>query len=107
MMVNGPIPTPHIDHINGIKSDNRIQNLRPATVSENHQNRRGVVASSGLMGVSWSKKDKLWIASIKVNKVQIRLGYFRDPEEAHQAYLRAKAIHHPFVAGQEEYRATS
>lgn len=106
-MTYGDITTPHIDHVNGVKDDNRISNLRLATPSENGQNRRGVVNPTGLMGVCWSKKDDRFVALIKIGGVQMRLGYYRDAESAHQAYLRAKAIYHPFVAGQEEYYASS
>jgi len=83
----------HIDHINGIKIDNRIDNLRVVTVSGNVQNQRKARVDnthSGLLGSHWDKKSGKYNAVINVNKVRIFLGAFADPMEAHQAYLTAK-----------------
>lgn len=60
-------PTLMIDHINGIKADNRWANLRLVTNSQNQQNKRNLVSNntSGYTGVHWSKQAKRWIAYIK------------------------------------------
>lgn len=89
-------PKEHIDHINGNCSDNRLENLREATRSENMQNRKKAHKNSsvGLMGVQ--RNGKRWKATIRVNTVSIYLGTFDTPESAHDAYLKAKKELHPF-----------
>lgn len=85
-MHNGPIPEGiFIDHINGIKSDNRIANLRLATGSQNQQNK--TINSSnkcGLKGVS--KIVGGWRATIKINGKQVHLGSFASKYLAYSAY---------------------
>lgn len=57
----GKWPTHQIDHINGIRNDNRISNLRDVTQSENMRNRRmNAGQASGAMGVAWVEKGKRW-----------------------------------------------
>ena len=83
-----------VDHINGIRDDNRIVNLRDVSESENHKNvspRSGT--SSGCQGVSWIKKDKKWRSYIQHNGKQVLLGRFKDKDEA----IKAR------IAGQEKY----
>jgi len=81
-----------IDHINGIKSDNRIENLRDVTVQQNNQNRLKAQKNSDskVLGVSWHKKAKKWQAHICVYKERKYLGLFDDVNEAHVAYLKEK-----------------
>lgn len=94
LYVHGTMPTCLIDHINGVKSDNRIVNLRLSNPMENAQNRhqaqRG--AESGLLGVA--RNGNNWQAYIRVNKIPKYLGTFKTPQEAHQAYLVAKRKYH-------------
>jgi hypothetical protein len=94
---HGEWPAEHIDHRNGIRNDNRIVNLRQATPSQNMQN-VGKYANntSGLTRVSWHKQRKKWRADIKLSGRQKFLGYFDSQEEAHDAYLAAKAEMHDF-----------
>lgn len=98
--VHGVWPPMLIDHKNLNRSDNRLDNLRPATVQQNNQN---VVAPrrdsrSGYRGVSWLAAQQSWRATITVNGKQKHLGYFVTPEEASTAYLDAKSSLHPFAA---------
>jgi len=79
-----------IDHINGIKEDNRICNLRSVTKSENQWNRKTT------KGYYYFKKSNKWCAKIKVNYKNIYLGLFNTEEEARNAYLAAKEIYHKF-----------
>ena len=84
-----------IDHINGIKDDNRIENLREATTSQNNQNaklRKDNI--SGVKGVSWNKIKKRWHAKIDVNKKRIQIGYFDDLEKAKLAIIKARNKYH-------------
>lgn len=85
-----------IDHINGDKSDNRIANLRNVTQTENMQNLRSAPATSksGLLGAHRFGRSKKWTARIRINGIGTRIGSFDTAEEAHAAYMAAKAIHH-------------
>jgi len=76
-----------IDHINHIKNDNRIENLREVTDSENGHN-RGTPKnnSSGYKGVSWAKANKKWKSQIRIDNKYIFLGYYSTPELAYEAY---------------------
>lgn len=93
--VNGSHPLGEIDHINGIKDDNRIVNLRDVPLQINRQNQRIGIGETGLLGVSRSDKPGTFRATIKVNRKQIRLGVFPSPEAAHAAYVEAKRRLHP------------
>lgn len=97
LYVYGNMPKDQIDHINGIKIDNRISNLRECTNSENHQNRQPYKnTTSKYTGVTWHKKQKKWNARIKINQEIINLGSFSDEIEAYQAYCKAKSKIHTF-----------
>lgn len=90
----GHLPDFYIDHINGVKTDNRWSNLRSATAVTNSQNMRRshVDNKHGYLGVSFirGRKSKPFRSEIRHNGTQIRLGTFSTPEEAHAAYLEAK-----------------
>lgn len=92
--VTGRWPTYEIDHINGLPLDNRFANLRDEPHSVNMRNMVAPNRNSttGFRGVSPS--NGRWLARIKVHGRQHHLGVFSTPEEAHAAYLRAKAEHH-------------
>jgi hypothetical protein len=95
----GAWPKDQIDHINCIKNDNRIINLRESNNIENKQNLKKCHKdnkSSGLLGVSFHKPMKKFESVIMVNGKKIRLGYFYDKHEAHEAYIKAKRELHPF-----------
>lgn len=77
-----------IDHINGIKDDNRISNLRAVTQQQNQWNR------TTAKGYCWCKSHKKWKTQIKINCKQINLGYYNTEQEARSAYLAAKEIYH-------------
>lgn len=81
-----------IDHINGIKTDNRLANLRNVSYTENNQNIRKARAGSksGVQGVSSQKNTKRWRVKLQVEGKQIHIGYFDTPEQARAAYLEAK-----------------
>lgn len=94
LYVNGRWPDDQLDHINGVRDDNRISNLRDTNVAENGQNRKKASANSvsGYLGVS--PCDKKWRADIKLNRKHIYLGRFDTPELAYAAYLSAKREMH-------------
>lgn len=81
----------HVDHINGDRLDNRPENLRLLTASQNSRSYRSISssASSKYRGVSWSKRLKKFGSSIKVYDKSYNLGYFTEEMEAALAYNNA------------------
>jgi hypothetical protein len=77
-----------LDHINGIRYDNRISNLRGVTCQQNQWNQQKA------KGYHWNKSAKKWHSQIVLNRNKIYLGCFNTEEEARQAYLNAKQIYH-------------
>ena len=77
-----------IDHINGNKTDNRFENLRLVTDRENQQNQK-VHRAGKLSGCSFHKRDKKYMARIKVAGNSIFLGHYKTEQEAHKVYLIA------------------
>lgn len=83
-------PKHEIDHVNGIRSDNRIQNLRKTTKSGNQRNgSMRVNNASGVIGVNWVTSKRRWIARIWDGPRHRYLGQFRNIKDAEAA--RAKA----------------
>jgi hypothetical protein len=81
-----------IDHINGIRDDNRIENLRECTESENGMNRKKIKGcSSKYKGVSWNRSSKKWKSSIKLNGKAVSLGEFWCEDVASQV-VRIKRL---------------
>jgi len=97
LYVHGRWPAVAIDHINGVRSENRIQNLREAGPAENQQNRgRQRNNKSGFTGVSWDQSAGKWRAGIRADGRARNLGGYDSPEQASEAYLAAKAAVHKF-----------
>jgi hypothetical protein len=98
LYIYGYIPT-ELDHINGIKHDNRLCNLREASRKENSINRnKRTDNSSGYKGVNWHKAANKWQARIMVNGKRLQLGWFETPEDAYLAYCAAaKEFHGEFA----------
>jgi hypothetical protein len=81
-----PIDNVCIDHINGIHADNRMENLRIATFSENSQNRSmRSYGASGVLGVKRMKNSNKWVAYARRKRSSIFIGTFDDKESAEQA----------------------
>ena len=97
LYVHGQLPLGPIDHVNGNGLDNRIENIRPCTDSENQQNRAANRTNkTGLIGISWHNRDSRWHAQIGMNGKTYSLGFFKGPIDAHNAYLEAKLQIHNF-----------
>ena len=94
---HGAFPEGEIDHRNGARDDNRIENLRVASRSENQQNIAGAQKDNktGFLGVSFHAGNR-WRAQISHDGRKRYLGLFSSPEDAHAAYLKAKATLHTF-----------
>lgn len=94
-LVYGADPFEQIDHIDGNKFNNKINNLREATNSENQHN-EGLrkTNTSGFKGVSFDKWFGLWVAHIGLNNKQIKLGRFKNKEDAIEAVISARVSYH-------------
>lgn len=96
LYVNGRMPADEIDHINGDIQDNRICNLREASSSINKENRRRPKSNSasGILGASLDKRRGGYTSQILIAGVNRYLGSFDTAEDAHEAYVAAKRVHH-------------
>jgi hypothetical protein len=93
LVVHSRWPDGNIDHINGDRADNRIANLRECNQAQNMWNHNAAWGRSGIRGVHWSgqdhKRQKKWVARLKVNGRTHNLGRFATKEEAAEAYKDA------------------
>lgn len=84
----GKLPNKFIDHIDGCRTNNRIDNLRDVTSQQNHFN------NTKAKGYRVEKTTGLFRAYIALNRKQINLGVYKTVEEARSAYLEAKKKYH-------------
>jgi hypothetical protein len=100
LMVHGAWPEHEIDHINGVKTDNRLGNLRDVSPALNQHNKRLPQGnnSTGFLGVT--RRNGRYAAQIERAGRQVQAGSFDTPQEASAAYLAAKAVYHPGFAPQ-------
>ena len=91
----GTWPNHNIDHINGIRDDNRIENLRDCEQKYNTHNRCADKDTiSTYKGVYWLKRNRKWRAMITANGKRISLGCYDSEIEAAKAYDKsAKYLH--------------
>lgn len=106
LLYYGKWPNKHIDHINGIRSDNRISNLREATFFENAQNKR-MNREGKYPGIDYRADMNAWVARISNNGKRTYLGAYLTEEEALKA--REEAIKlmykgYPILSGKKEYK---
>lgn len=99
LYMTGEMPTMEVDHINGVKADNRWANLRLASRSENQHNKGSYRNNStGFKGVYRDREGCGFRAEISVNRTRMRLGIFKTPVEAYQAYCKAaEKLHGDFA----------
>lgn len=95
-MAYGAIPDSYqVDHVNGIRTDNRVDNLRLATNAQNQWNAcKRKTNTSGLKGVSWHKQKQKWESYIQIFGKKKPLGLFTTKEEAYAARLEAEKFYH-------------
>ena len=93
-----------VDHIDNIKSNNNINNLRWATNSENQHNKSmSKNNTSGVKGVVWHKGKAKWQSQIMIDGMQIYLGLFENLDDAKQArMIRAKQAFGIFTHSSEK-----
>lgn len=99
LYIHGEWPSDQVDHINGVRDDNRLCNLRLASQSENRIN-SAVNANNklGIRGVRKTARGLGYAARITKDGRQIHLGYFKTPEEARAARAAAtKLLHGEFA----------
>lgn len=81
----------YVDHVNGIKSDNRWTNLRPATVNQNAYNMKERGARSGYRNVYYDPRGKKnYHVCMKINSNRIHGGYFSTAEEANKVAIEMR-----------------
>ena len=98
LYVHGVWPVGDVDHINGVRHDNRIENLRCVSRQVNLQNRRTAnkqKKSTGILGVYLIKGTNRFSSCISIDNKSKYLGVFDTPQDAHAAYLEAKRRLHP------------
>jgi hypothetical protein len=100
VLLKGEIPEgAQVDHRDGGRNNNHIENLRLAVngQSDNNQNTKVYKNNkSGYIGVRWHKQTSKWCAQIRIKGKAIHLGLFDTPEEASEAYLAKKKELHDF-----------
>jgi hypothetical protein len=84
-------PKQQIDHIDGNKLNNSLDNLRIVTHQQNQWNR------TKAKGYYFDKQAKKWRAEIRLNNKKIHLGYYNTESEARVSYLTAKLIYHKII----------
>lgn len=89
--VHGEMPKHEIDHINQIRDDNRISNLRQVTRSENQRNKTRKDSRVDEVGIWWCRRRKRYIAEITLNGKKVYQKSFTDIDEAIQQ-RKAKAL---------------
>jgi hypothetical protein len=96
--VHGEWPSHQVDHIDQVRGNNAISNLRPATATQNAYNSAARPSRSGIKGVSWSKVSGKWVAHVIADKVHYHLGLFDCMNEAASVVAEArKRLHGEFA----------
>ena len=91
LYMTGNEPEHIIDHINGLTNDDRWENLREATLSQNQFNRRiGQNNKSGIKGVFWDKRSQRWVARLRKHGKTIYTGFFVDKNDAIAARIQSE-----------------
>jgi hypothetical protein len=94
LMFHGELPN-LIDHIDGNQLNNRIENLRAATKSQNAYNTRMFVSNtSGAKGVHWDKRSGKWMVRVRHNNERMYFGLFEDLELAELVAIEARNKYH-------------
>lgn len=94
LIINAPKGL-EVDHINGNGLDNRIENLRICTASENRKNHKLLKTNkSGFNGVSWSKQENKWVVCISLKNKTFHAGSFLDKNEAAKKYNELAKKHY-------------
>lgn len=91
---HGNLPK-YIDHIDGNPLNNKIENLRECTLSQNvHNSKLCKINTSGVKGVSWNKRNKKWVVCINSQNKRKHIGYFDDFELAELVAIEVREKYH-------------
>lgn len=96
-----------VDHINGVKTDNSVENLQIVSQRQNLSTcyrANEDLFSSKLVGVDYYKRTNKWRAKIYYNEIQIHLGYYNNEEKASNAYQKALAKLENGTFNPDEYK---
>jgi len=94
MMFNGYMPE-IVDHIDGNRLNNHIENLRPANRSQNQHNKPALKTNtSGHKNVTWNARKRKWLVNLRLNSKDIHIGYFEDIELADLVAQEARNKYH-------------
>lgn len=94
MMHHGYLPK-IVDHIDGNRLNNRIENLREATQSQNSNNQKlSIKNTSGYKNVTWNVRKQKWCVNIRKHLKDIHIGYFKDIELADLVAQEARDKYH-------------
>jgi len=94
----GDLP-PEIDHIDGNRANNRIENLRPADTHVNKYNAgKRVNNTSGCKNVSWDKNNRKWVVRFRINGEKHYFGSFTDLDLADLVAVEARNKYHKAFA---------
>lgn len=94
LMAHGELPE-SIDHINGDRADNRLENLRSCTQAENNKNQKlAKTNKSGFKNVSWYAPYSKWRVTVRANGKQKNCGYYEDIELATLVAAEARDKYH-------------
>lgn len=90
----GVWPSGEVDHKDGNGLNNRIENLRDGTRSQNQRNQKlGRKNKSGVLGVSWHTKSGRWQVHIWIEGKRKHIGYYKRLKHAHAARAAAASAH--------------
>jgi hypothetical protein len=94
LYMHGSFPPDEIDHRDGDRANNKLDNLRACSHAQNQKNRPRQRNKSGFKGVRLERRTGKWFAAIASNGKQTHLGTYHTPEAAHAAYCAAAANLH-------------
>lgn len=90
LYITGSFPEKDVDHINGIRTDNKWKNIRIVDKRGNARNTKiPITNNSGALGVCWATRESKWMASIKIDGKGRHLGYFNKFDDAVKARKEA------------------
>jgi hypothetical protein len=94
MFHHGYFP-PEVDHIDGNKMNNKIENLRSATHAENLKNQKlRYDNKAGVKNVAWATREQKWRVRVTVNGKDKHIGYFKDRDLAGLVAIEACNLYH-------------
>ena len=102
LIMTGHWPVDKLDHIDGNKTNNRIDNLRECSQAQNTCNKKlGKDNTSGIKGIHWSKACKKWLVQLSIDGKKKYFGVYEDKELAELVAIEARDKYHKEFARHE------